>query len=154
MSSYLQIHLDLESEDDSLLLGFEVVNTSRQSLHILDDDALPYRILLPNGDLRILHGLPELAVGEDIASQLLPLTQELAPGDSLAGMVSLQPLFLNTVGRPGVLPKSMKGAIQVQFEMGFGLSPIRRADRSKMTYGQFLQWQQLVPAKALSVKFS
>lgn len=153
MSSYLHLNLWVETENRSILLGFEAQNISNQSIHLFDHDRLPLRILLPDNSLQVLHGLPESLGGHEISANDIPLTQSLEPGDTLEGMVSLRPLFLNSLFHGGAMEKEMKGKVDVKMRMGFGLTPIRRAERAKLTYAQLLEWQ-LWKETSLSVQFS
>lgn len=153
MSSYLRLNVWVETENRSILLGFEAQNISQQPLHLFDHDRLPLRILLPDGGLQILHGLPESFGSQEISANDIPLTQALEPGDTLEGMVSLRPLFLNSLFHGGAMEREMKGKVEVKMRMGFGLTPIKRTDRTKLSYAQLVEWQQWTEA-GISVQFS
>lgn len=143
----------IQAEGAQRTLNFEVRNTSDAAIHVFDSDRMPYRILEADGTLLVLNGVNAPDPNVDYNFIEIPLTQELAPGASLAGQVELTPLLLADHYEKQRTPTEMNGSVQVKFQYAWGLTPITKLDRIQLSVTQVLEWQNLAEGSALTVDF-
>lgn len=153
MENPLQISLSLDTEGDSIFLNYTIKNNSGQTVHIFDSDRMPYRIREADGSLTVLYGVNAPDPDIDYNFIEIPLTQPMAAGEEIEGVVSLRPLFLGDHYGKQNQATTLTGKVTLHFQAAWGKTPILKANRVNMSINTLLTWQQLSPVVSIEGSF-
>jgi hypothetical protein len=132
-------------------LEVRIDNRSGRTLHVLDGERMPY-LIADDGGLLVLFGVTPPDPDVDYYGVEIPTTRPLAPGAAITHDVALRPLHLHDHYEAQREPSTLSGTITVRCEVGWGETPIERAERHLYSIESVLAWQHVTASRPVEVE--
>ncbi len=131
-------------------LHARIENTSKTTVHLFDDEEMPYRLLREeDGALLVLHGVNPPDPMRSYYAIKIPITRPLAPGQALSLDVPIVPITLRDHYQADPEPEQPKTPFVVHFQVGWGAKPILASETHRVAIDYVLEWQTLVTGPTL-----
>lgn len=132
-------------------LHVRIENRSDRTVHVLDGDRMPY-LIADDGGLLVLYGVTPPDPEVDYYGVEIPTTRPLEPGAAIEHEVGLSPLYLSDHYETRREPTPMTGTVAVRCEVGWGDTPIERAERHLFSIESVLAWQQRAASEPVEIE--
>lgn len=130
---------------------YEIENVTAHTIHIFDDDRMPYLIAEGPKKLLVLVGVTAPPDDVDFSFVHIPLTRPLEPGARGGGEVSLSPPVFHDHYGPKPPPAGLEGEVEVRCSVAWGTTPIDRTNRHLQSVNLLLKWQTLATSAPVRV---